>query len=110
MMQEDFPSHLPYIDERTLAASAEVYLAVQNDPVYGLRTPGRSGYVINDGPGNITIRTSDDGERWSKAETVNSGELAQFEHLDDVWVHSVHIIADAVGATYRAKFVRQSQD
>jgi len=109
-MPENLPSHLPFIDERTLAASAEFYLRVQADPVYGLRTPGRSGYVINGGPGDITIRTSDNGERWSKAETVLSGELAQFEHLDDVWIHSVHIVADAVGAAYRAKFVRQSQD
>lgn len=109
-MARDFPSHLPFIDEQTLAASAEVYLDVQDDPVYGLRTPGRSGYIINDGPGNITVRTSDNGERWSKAETVNSGELAQYEHLDDVWIHSVHIVADAVGATYRAKFVRQSAE
>lgn len=109
-MFEDFPSHLPFIDERTLAARAECYLRVQDDPVYGLRTPGRSGYAINDGPGGITIRTSDDGERWSKAETVKSGELAQYEHLDDVWIHSVHIVADSVGATFRAKFVRQSLD
>jgi len=109
-MIQDFPSHLPFIDERTLVARAEVYLAVQKDPVYGLRTPGRSGYIINDGPGDITVRTSDNGERWSKAKSVNAGELAQFEHLDDVWIHSVHIVADAVGATYRAKFVRQSME
>ena len=105
-MLQDFPSHLPFIDERTLVASAEVFLDVQDDPVYGLRTPGRSGYIVNDGPGDITVRTSDNGERWSKAETVNDGELSQFEHLDDVWIHSVHIVADASGAAYRSRFAR----
>ncbi|MEA3281677.1 MAG: hypothetical protein U9Q68_03820 [Euryarchaeota archaeon] len=109
-MPENFPSHLPFIDAATLSARAEAFLRVQEDPIYGLRTPGRSGYVINDGPGSITVRVADDGERWSKAETINSGELAQYEHLDDVWIHTVHIVADAAGASFRAKFVRQSPD
>jgi len=107
-MLQDFPSHLPFIDSQTLGGSETAVLAVQDDPVYGLRLPGRSGYIINDGPGGITVRTSDNGNRWSKAEIVKSGELAQYEHLDDVWIHSVEIVADAVGATYRLKFVRQS--
>ena len=109
-MREDFPSHLPFIDERTLAANAEVFLEVQEEPTYGLRTPGRSGYIINDGPGSIEVRTSDNGERFSKAEPAKSGELLQYEHLDDVWIHTVHIVADTVGATYRSKFVRRAQD
>lgn len=109
-MLADFPSHLPFIDEQTLAANAAEYVQVQNDPVYGLRTPGRSGYIINDGPGDMTARTSDNGQRWSKAETIRSGELSQFEHEDDVWIHTVHIVADAVGVSYRLKFVRHASD
>jgi len=109
-MLEDFPSHLPFIDARTLLANGEVFLEVQDEPTYGLRTPGRSGYVINGGPGTIAVRTSDNGERWSKAETAKSGELLQYEHLDDVWIHTVHIVADATGAAYRSKFVRRAQD
>lgn len=109
-MLEDFPSHLPFIEKRTLAANGEAVLEVQEHHTYGLRTPGRSGYVINDGPGEIDVRTSDNGERWSKAETAKSGELLQYEHLDDVWIHSVEIVADAVGATFRSKFVRRAQD
>jgi len=109
-MLEDFPSHLPFIDERTLAASEECYLPVQKDPVYGLRVPARSGYVKNDGPGDITIRTSDNGERWSKAAVVKRGENFTCEHDDDVWIHSVYIVADASGAAFRSRFARRGTE
>jgi len=109
-MLSDFPSHLPFIDERTLVARELVVLEVQEHPTYGLRTPGRSGYLINDGPGPLSVRTSDNGERWSKAETAKSGELVQYEHDDDVWLHSVEVVAGAVGASYRSKFVRQAKE
>jgi len=106
-MLQDFPSHLPFIDERTLTASQTVYLAVQDDPVYGLRIPAQSGYVINDGPGEVTIRTSDDGARWSKASVIKRGENYVCEHDDDVWIHSIELTADASGAAYRARFTRR---
>lgn len=109
-MLQDFPTHLPFIDERTLSASAECYLDVQNNPVYGLRTPAGSGYVKNDGPGDITVRTSDNGDRWSKASVVKRGENYACEHDDDVWIHSVHIVADASGAAFRSRFARLRSD
>ena len=109
-MLQNFPSHLPFIDERTLAASAEIHLAVQDDQVYGLRTPAGSGYVKNDGPGDITIRTSDNGSRWSKESVIKRGENYTCEHDDDVWIHSVHIVADASGAAYRSRFARLRRD
>ena len=109
-MLQDFPSHLPFIDERTLVASAEVFIDVQDDPVYGLRTPAESGYVKNDGPGDITIRISDDGDRWSRAAVIKRGENYECEHSDDVWIHSVHLIADAAGAAFRSRFARRRVD
>ena len=105
-MREDFPSHLPFIDERTLAASETVFLEVQEHPTYGLQRPADSGYVKNDGPGDMTIRTSDNGERWSKASVIKRGENYVCEHDDDVWIHSVELTADASGAAYRSRFAR----
>ena len=101
-----FERHLEYVDERTLAASAEIYLYVQDDKVWGLDVPGDSGYVKNDGPGELFIRNSDDGEHYTKVMTVKSGENLAWENDDDVLNHTVHIVADSSGAAYRARFAR----
>ena len=106
MQATPFERHLSFIDEDTLSANEEKYLYVKNDDVWGLKVPGDSGYIINDGPGTLSIRNSDDGEHYTKVSTVKSGETLIFENDDDEWIHTVHIVADSVGASYRSRFAR----
>jgi len=106
MKATPFERHLAYIDEDTLPANGEKYLYIQDDDTWGLEVPADSGYLINDGPGALTIRNSDDGEHYSKSRTVKSGETIVWENDDDVWNHTVHIAADSSGASYRAAFAR----
>jgi hypothetical protein len=99
-------SKLPFISEGTLAANADVFLDVKDDPVHGLRAPGGTGYVQNDGPGSITVQNTDDSDGLSDLSTVKTGEQLLFEKEDDVEICEVHITADASGASYRARFAR----
>jgi hypothetical protein len=97
---------LPFIAEGTLAANEEVTLYVKDDPIQGLKEPGGTGYIINDGPGSITVQCSDDKDGLSDLSTINIFEHLVFEKDDDVEVKVIHIIADALGAAYRARFAR----
>lgn len=106
MQATQFVRHLEYVKEGTITASDETYLYIQDDENWGLEVPADSGYVKNDGPGVLTIRNSDDGEHYTPEMTVNSGEQLTWENDDDVWNHTVHIVADAVGASYRSRFAR----
>jgi hypothetical protein len=106
MQETGFTTHLSYVDETTLAANEEKYLYVKDDPVWGLRVPGDSGYVQNDGPGVIVLRNSDDGEKYTKEITINPGDKATFENDDDEHVHTLHLKADSSGAAYRSRFAR----
>ena len=106
MKETPYERHLEYVNEGTIAANAEEYLYVQNDENWGLKVPADSGYVKNDGPGELIIRNSDDGEHYTPEMTVKSGENLTWEHDDDVWNHTVHIVADASGASYRSRFAR----
>lgn len=100
------PSKLPFIQEGTLAANEEVTLYVKDDPVYGLQTPGGTGYVTNDGPGDITVQNSDNSDGLSDISTVEPGEQLVFEKDDDVEICTINITADASGASYRSRFAR----
>lgn len=106
MKATPFTRHLEFVREATLAVNGELYLYIQDDDTWGLKVPADSGYIKNDGPGNITVRNSDDGEHYTPAKTVKRGEQAIWENDDDVWNHTVHIIADASGAAIRASFAR----
>ena len=100
------PSKLPFTKEGILAANEEVILYVKDDPVHGLQTPGGTGYVVNDGPGDITVQNSDNSDGVSDISTVEPGEQLLFERDDDVEVCTINIVADAAGAAYRARFAR----
>lgn len=106
MKATPFERHLPFIDERTLAANEEFYIHVASDPSWGLDIPADSGYLTNDGPGVIEVRISDDGEHYTKVKTVKSGDGAEWENDDDIWIHTVHVVADTNGASYRSGFAR----
>ena len=106
MKATPFERHLEFVQEGTLAASAEEYIYIQDDKEWGLQVPADSGYLTNDGPGVITVRNSDDGEHYTRNRTVKNGETATWENDDDVWCHTVFISADASGAKYRSCFAR----
>jgi len=106
MKATPFERHLEFVDETTLAANEEKYLYIQNDDTWGLKVPADSGYIKNDGPGTIIVRNSDDGEHYTPDITVKRGEQAVWENDDDVWNHTIYIIADASGASYRSRFAR----
>ena len=106
MKATPFERHLPLIDENTLAANEEHYIMVADDKTWGLEIPADSGYLNNDGPGALEVRIADDGEHYTQVQTVGSGGSAVWENDDDIWIHTVHIVADAVGAAYRAGFAR----
>lgn len=106
MKETPFETHLSFVDEGTIAANGEVYLYVKDDALWGLQVPGDSGYVLNDGPGVMKVRNSDDGEKYTKEVTLNKGDQIVFENDDDEHVHTIHLTADASGASYRSRFAR----
>ena len=106
MKATPFERHLEFVDERTLAANEDVWLQVQDDENWGLKVPADSGYVTNDGPGILYVRNSDDGEHYTPVKTAFAGDQIIWENDDDVWNHTVHIKADATGASYRSSFAR----
>lgn len=106
MQATPFETHLSFVDEGSIGSSGETYLYIASDPLWGLNVPADSGYVLNDGPGVIVVRNSDDGEKYSKEITLNPGDQAVFENDDDEHVHTIHLTADASGAEYRSRFAR----
>lgn len=106
MKATPFERHLSFVSEGTLVASGEVYLYVQDDETWGLKVPADSGYIINDGPGELYVRNSDDGEHYTPVTTLKLGDKTRFENDDDEWVHTLHIVADSAGAKYRSRFAR----
>ena len=99
-------SKLPFIKEGTLAANEELTLYVKDDPVHGLKEPGGTGYIQNDGDGSITVQCSDDEDGLSDLSTINAGEQLVFEKDDDINIKEINLTADAAGADYRARFAR----
>lgn len=106
MQATSFETHLSFVDEGTIAANGEEYLYIVGDVLWGLQVPADSGYVLNDGPGVMKVRNSDDGEKYTKEITLNPGDQAVFENDDDEHVHTIHLTVDASGASYRSRFAR----
>ena len=105
-MASEIPVKLSYVNEATIVPSGKIYLYVKDDPAYGLKAPADSGYIVNDGPGTLTVRNSDNGERYTKNMTVNIGETLVWEHEDDELIHTVFLEADGFGVNYRSRFAR----
>lgn len=92
-------------NEEKIKADELTYLYVQDDDNRGLGVPARNGYILNDGPGNITYRISngsDDG--WSHPATLQVGEVDIFEYTDNVQIVIVEITADTDYTRFRTRF------
>jgi hypothetical protein len=64
MKETPFERHLEYVNEGTIVANNEVYLYVQNDDNWGLKVPADSGYVKNDGPGELIVLRKEPMVEW----------------------------------------------
>jgi multidrug efflux pump subunit AcrA (membrane-fusion protein) len=103
--------HVPYVFEITAANRATIikdsvyYYYVENDESRGLGSPGRSGYIKNDGPGDITYRLYDKvQDTWSYPAVIRAGEADKFEYTDNIRVNTVEIIPDSNGTMFRLRF------
>jgi len=105
-MPEIFKPRLSFINEETMLPSTSSVLYIMEDKQFGLGEPADSGYLVNDGPGALTVINSDDGKHKSKPMTVRVGETAVWEHEDDEVVHTLFLTADALGVNYRSRFAR----
>ena len=103
-------SHLSYVSEGTIDDGETIYLYVKDDEKYGLREPADSGYLINDGPGTLSVQSSDNGERYTRTMTVYSGEMLMWEIDDDEYIDRVKITCDTDNTKYRARFARRHHD
>lgn len=101
--------HVPYYSKVSLAAADDESIEyIKNDPDKGLGVAGRSGWIINEGPGDITVEIFD-GVYWSDPIDVYAGEGFTIEHEDDTWVEQVKVTAVNTGATYRLSMCRGTE-
>lgn len=98
--------HVPYYSERTLANAGDEHTEnIKLDPKKGLGVVGRSGWIINFGPGGLTVNIYD-GEYWSGAMPIRATDGIVFEHQDDTWIKEMVIIAVGMGTTYEVSICR----
>lgn len=103
--------HVPYVFEITAANRATIikdsvyFYYIEDDESRGLGSPGRSGYIKNDGPGDITYRLYDKiQDTWSYPAVIRAGESDKFDYTDNIRVNTVEIIPDSSGTIYRMRF------
>lgn len=102
---------LPYIQDRVaLAPNAEDYLYVKNDDPQGLGVVGRSGKIENLGPGLLMYQISDDGDRFMKTRTLGVNGLDIYFVEEKVMIHTIHVVADAVGTVYNVIITAKAPD
>lgn len=103
--------HVPYIFEVTPATKADIlkdgiyFHYIEDDESRGLGSPGRSGYIKNDGPGDITYRLyNKQQDTWSYPAIIRAGEADVYEYGDNIRVNTVEIIPNSAGTMYRLRF------
>ena len=103
--------NLPYVfevsssNEDEIVANKPVFLYIRDDDSKGLKVPARSGYILNDGPGEISYRLNngaDDG--WSHPATLKVREVDTFEYTDNIQIVTVEITADTNKTRFRTRF------
>ncbi len=103
--------HVPYVFEITPATRTSIikdtvyYHYIEDDESRGLGSPGRTGYIKNDGAGDITYRLfNKQQDTWSYPAVLRAGEADVFEYGDNIRVNTVEIIPDSNGTMYRLRF------
>lgn len=98
-------NYVPYYSEGSLTA-VPLTLLIKSDPEQGLGGVGRSGYVINDGVGDIYVAIDDGRTGKSKEIRIDNGEWFSVGREDEVWVDKVTLRTTVVGTSYRCLFSR----
>jgi len=103
--------HVPYIFEVTPDNKASIvkdtsyYYYIEDDESRGLGSPGRTGYIKCDGPGDITYRLyNKQQDTWSYPAIIRAGEGDVFEYGDNIRVNTVELIPNSDGTMYRLRF------
>lgn len=99
--QKDFTflTGRPYVSETTVAAAGTPNTErIVTDPVQGLGRNAHTGYIINDGPGSLLVRLSNDGATFAPVQTVIPNQILDLTGED---VHTVQIDASANATAYR---------
>jgi len=103
--------HVPYVfeitaaDKSTIIKDSTYYYYIEDDEIRGLGSPGRSGYIKNDGAGDITYRLyNKQQDTWSYPTILRAGEADVFEYGDNIRVNTVEIIPNSNQTIFRLKF------
>jgi len=99
--------HTPFSFEGTLfawPANPVTELLVRSDPVQGLGSAGRTGYISNTGANSLEYRIYD-GSAWSEWMTVLAFNIETFDRADDIWFDKVQL-RSRVGTTCICRFTR----
>ncbi len=103
--------HVPYVFEVTTDNKSDIvkgssyFYYIEDDESRGLGSPGRSGYIKNDGPGDITYRMYDKiQDTWSYPAVIKAGESDKFEYSDNIRVNALEVVPNSSGTMYRLRF------
>jgi hypothetical protein len=77
---------LPFILGRTKKYEDSAFISTDSPATHDVNNDlGRNshdGYIVNDGPGDLTYAISDNGSTYGDAHTLKSGETVKLTHLD----------------------------
>lgn len=114
--QESRLRHVPYVFEVTTDNKSDIvkdssyFYYIEDDESRGLGSPGKSGYIKNDGPGDITYRMYDKiQDTWSYPAVIKAGESDKFEYTDNIRVNAIEVIPNSNGTMYRLRFTAGSE-
>jgi len=99
-------NYLPFVDEVTLKIAQPTELLISADADQGLGVPARSGYVINDGAGEVWFSIHDGSTGYSKAFHLYNGEYAGFAHGDIVLIDKLMLKTDVDDTVVRVLLTR----
>lgn len=96
--QRSFLKGRPFVDNRTLAAGGSVTELIVTDPVQGLGRNAHTGFIVDDGPGNLNVFLSSDGTIFTvQPIIVIPNQILDLEQED---IYTV-IINSPTGASFR---------
>lgn len=98
---EEPSRHLPFVDEVTLVTARTTELLISADAEQGLEAPAQSGYIINDGGGEVWCSIYDGITAYSKEHHMYSGEYIGFRRGDDVFIDALKLRTDTDGTVVR---------
>lgn len=99
-------NYLPFVDEVILKTAQPTELLISADADQGLGVPAKSGYVINDGAGEVWFSVHDGITAYSKEFHLYNGEYAGFSHGDIVLIDKLMLRTDMDDTVVRVLLTR----